>query len=97
MRPDYGPGWMHLECDRCTASWVGHDGDPCGWCDRQQALLIEMQRELLLNPDLPDRDDERRSRAEIAWAERLGRAVSVGVVTRGEAEKALHREVARAS
>ena len=32
LRLDYGPGWLQVACDRCGATWVGHEGDECGWC-----------------------------------------------------------------
>lgn len=97
LRPDYGPGWADVRCDRCSATWVGKIGDSCGWCERSLALLLDMQREVLLHPDLPDPDDTRRKEAEGAWAERLGRAVAAGLLEKPIAENALLRELAKSA
>lgn len=93
LRPEYGPGWADVRCDRCSATWVGRIGDPCGWCDRSLALLLDMQREVLLHPELPDPDDQRRNAAEVAWAERLGRAVKVGLIPLATAQQVLNRTI----
>jgi hypothetical protein len=47
-------GWpahfFTLECDVCSASWIGPDGEPCGWCAKRGARQRDEQRQLLLFP-----------------------------------------------
>lgn len=95
IRHDYGPDWADLRCDRCGAGWVGRINEPCDWCARSYELLLEVQRSVLLNPDLPHPEAAERRRAETAWAERLGRAVKAGLLDRKTARVALERELAK--
>lgn len=97
MRLDYGPGWADLRCDRCGATWLGKIAEACAWCDASLALLVEIQRDVVLHPDLPDPDAADRDIAVKAWAERLGRAVAAGIVARDVAERALDKELAKSS
>lgn len=91
LRADYGPGWADLRCDRCSATWVGKIGDPCTWCDRQYEIILEIQREILLHPDLPDPESPERLAKENEWAERLGRAVACGLIQEDVALRRLKR------
>ena len=70
---------------------------PCPWCERSRRLLVEWQRELLLRPELPDPADRRWNGAMRAWAGRLARGVTAGVVGEQDADRAWRREVRRAS
>ncbi len=38
-------GWTPLACDECGATWHGHIGEPCGWCeDRLDAQAADQAR-----------------------------------------------------
>ena len=50
-------------------------------------------RELLLDFELPDADDERFARVSEAWAERLHRGIAAGIVTEPEARRCWRRKV----
>jgi hypothetical protein len=91
-RPEFGVDAFELRCVDCGATWVGPIGEECAYCDRALAQMVTWQRELLLTPELPDDEGSR-----VAWAERLGRAVTTGLVTEAEARQAIAREERRAS
>lgn len=93
LRPDWGDGWADLRCDVCGATWTGEIGEVCGYCLRWIELANEVQRRVLLHPDLPD--DARRKRAQIAWVDRLAEAVRADIVTEREALTAIRREEGR--
>lgn len=96
-RPDWGVGFFDLECDECSATWVGRAGDACGWCDRRHEVMVAEQVEMLHRPDLPDVGDPFRPSAVTAWSERLARAVHAGLIDEPTAQSAYEREVRRAA
>jgi hypothetical protein len=49
-RPDHGTGYLERVCADCGASWVGHEDEPCYWCERATARLLEDERSYLLHP-----------------------------------------------
>jgi len=93
LRPDYGPGWADLRCVTCGATWTGHIGEDCGWCDRRLELTRQYQAELLRDFELPDIDDIRRPAALEAWAQRLTVAVEAGTITADQARMWAERKV----
>lgn len=95
LRAEYGGTWAECECSACGATAVTPIGEPCGWCVRWLELAHEVQRRVLLRPDLPDVDDPRRQAALRAWALRLAEAVKAEIVTKHEARAALDREEPR--
>ena len=92
LRPDWGDNWADLACTVCNATWTGPIGEPCAYCEWAIVNMQRWQAELLLEPDLPDRDDQRWANAVDAWADRLARAVDAGLVTAREARHAYERE-----
>ena len=88
----HGPGHAWLTCIACGAEWVERPWTDCLWCDRSEKSRCDRQRLLLLHPELPDRDDDRRGLAIKAWAERLAVAVDAGQVTEHEGRGALGRQ-----
>lgn len=95
LRADWGNGFADLRCDTCAATWVGQPGEACGWCTRWLALANEVQRKVLLWPDLPADDEDRHKQSMLAWVDRLADAVKADVVTEREALVALRREEGR--
>jgi hypothetical protein len=95
LRPDWGEHYADLQCSVCEAGWVGPIGEPCTWCQDALEHMQQWQAEILLHPDLPDPSDARYEAAAIAWAERVGRGVTAGLVTPQQAIRALEREARR--
>lgn len=89
LEENWGEQWSVLRCDQCGASWGGRDGDACTWCYARAELLIVEQRRLVLRRPGIDPNDARAEAANIAWAERLGRAVKSGLLDRRTALAAL--------
>ncbi len=97
LRPDYGEHYAELECIACAATWIGLPADPCPWCARRRANRDRWQAELVLTtPDVEPTDITRDARLQ-AWAERMARAVTAGLIDEREARAAWHREVIRAA
>lgn len=96
LRPDWGQGWAELQCSVCEATWVGPIGEPCTWCVDALDNMRRWQAEMLLDPDLPDPDDERYQAALEAWAERLGRGVVAGLITQDQATASIKRAIRKA-
>ena len=94
-RPDYGPTWADLRCTSCHATWVGHPGEPCPWCQRRLRQLRTEQARLTLQPPDIDPDDTRYEDAMKAWGGRLRRAVKAGIIPRHRATAAWRRKVQR--
>ncbi len=93
-RPDYGPEYVELECSACCgATWTGALFETCPWCERRLELQQEHQAELLLAPELPDRDDARYDGAVRAWGGRLAIGVDAGLIIEQQALCAWRREV----
>lgn len=82
-------GFADLACVLCAATWRGAVFDVCGWCAKALADLREWQAELTLTPPDVETDDCSYEGVMAAWGERLARAVLAGVVTRGQAERAI--------
>lgn len=97
MRPDWGPTFADLCCTVCQATWTGPVGEQCGFCIRTRELLVDAHRRAMLRPDRWSDDPARAHRQQLDWAERLGRGVRAGLITRQEAESAMNREVRRVS
>jgi hypothetical protein len=91
-----GSEWI-VQCRHCTATWHGHPGDICAYCERTLAMQIDQQADLALRPPDVQRDDPNWGPRMTAWAERLARAVKAGVVGAHRARAALEREVTRAA
>lgn len=89
-------GYADCVCARCLASAVTLPLSSCWWCVTNAERARQHQRELLLRPELPDADDERRPVALEGWAGRLARGVSAGLLTEHDARRALAREVGHA-
>jgi hypothetical protein len=95
LRPDYGPDWAELICDKCDATWVAIIGSNCLWCQRALENMCRWQAELTLRlPDI-DPDDQRYDNAMTAWAQRLARAVNAQLITEAKARLALARAKSR--
>jgi hypothetical protein len=91
LRPDWGPGWADLQCDRCDATWTGPLGEDCAWCANALERMVTWQAELtLIAPDI-DPADERYDGAMEAWAERLAVAVDAEIITEAQADQAWQR------
>lgn len=95
MRPDWGPRFADLECSVCEATWVGPIGEPCSWCRDALEHMQQWQAEILLDPELPDVDDQRYEAAVTAWAERLGRGVKAELISESQMVAAIQREAGR--
>lgn len=93
LRPDFGVLWADLRCCVCDATWVGPIGEDCHYCIRFLELQLDVQRTVLLHPDLPN--DERRPAALRVWALRLADAVKLEIVSEIEARVAIVREEGR--
>jgi hypothetical protein len=91
LRPDYGDQWADLTCTTCDAEWTGPIGEPCAWCLHRAVRLVELQRRLLVHPELPEPGHRGHSAAVDAWHERLARAVQAGVITIDDADTAAGR------
>lgn len=85
-------GDVLVACDQCGATWRGPIGEHCSYCVTALMAMQDAQRSVLLRPDLPDPDDERRPAAMRGWVERLARAVTAGLLERHQAEAAIRRE-----
>jgi hypothetical protein len=94
LRPDYGPDWAELACDQCSATWVGRIGDPCDWCEKALERMRQWAGEDALRPPEVDPDDIRYDARMAAWAGRLRRAVSVGLILEADAVAALRKAAA---
>ena len=97
LHPEYGPHDAELACDQCAAEWVGIPGDPCWWCWRRYQTLLDEQAALVLTPPDVDPDDRTYPDAVKAWAERLTRAVTAGVIDVKEAGRAYRKAMRRDS
>jgi hypothetical protein len=95
LRPDWGPGWADLQCDRCDAQWTGRIGEPCWWCERTLELMRAEQVERSLRAPEIAVDDERYERAMIAWGKRLRELVAADVITETQARTAWERQAKR--
>jgi len=93
LRPEFGPQCADLRCDQCDAGWVGNPGDPCWWCWRRYQAIVEGTAELVLKPPDVDPDDRTYSDAVKAWAERLTRTVTAGIINVEEAGRAYRKAV----
>jgi len=96
-RSEYGRRAFDLRCSLCGAGWVGAAFEPCWWCERALARLQADQRERLLWPELPDREDRHRPAALRSWAGRLARGVRAELITEAEARAAFDRHKRRCS
>lgn len=94
-RPDYGPGWHDLRCNCCGATWVGHAGDQCEWCERTRENVRRRQAELVLEPPDIDPDDATYVTRMTSWAQRMARAVEAEHITRKAADIAWRRATQR--
>ena len=92
-RPDHGPDQYDVICPVCDATWTGALGDPCAWCARREAQIVEEQRQILLSGPGEIAGDVEL--AFEAWRQRLLRGNEAGLLTRDEVRAAWRREVAR--
>jgi hypothetical protein len=92
-RPEHGPGMADCRCVSCGATMVAHVGDPCAYCAVAVEKMTGWQRQMVLDPELPDVADVRYDGACRGWAERLAVAVAAGIVTEHEARVAWRRAV----
>jgi hypothetical protein len=91
LRPDWGPGWADLQCDRCDATWTGPLGEDCAWCANALERMVAWQAELtLIAPDI-DPADERYDGAMVAWGKRLRVAVEAGIISDHQSRSAWER------
>ena len=90
-RTDWPEGYYDLACDTCQASWVGPEGDPCEWCQTSLDHMRLWQAELTLTPPDTDPDDITRPDALKAWQNRLTVAITAGIITNQQAERAWDR------
>lgn len=91
-RPDWGFSYADLTCNLCGAAWTGPVYERCSWCEDALDKMRAWQAEMLLDPDLPDRDDVRYPGAAVAWMERLERGVQAGLITDTQALAVCRRE-----
>lgn len=91
LRPDHGPGYAECQCSLCGATAVAIISESCAWCERSLDRQIGWQRDILLNPQLPDQHDETWSGSMRGWAERLANAVKAEIITADEARRAWKR------
>jgi hypothetical protein len=94
-RPDWGFSYAELKCNMCGATWVGPLHERCSWCEDALDHMRAWQAEILLRPELPDRDDQRYDDAIQAWCGRLGRGIQAELITEQQAALAVQREARR--
>lgn len=95
IRARFPASYVMMRCTSasCNSTWYGPRNEPCSACATALEGMQRHQAELVLQPELPDRDNARYDAALRAWGERLARGVEAELITEQQALSAWRREV----
>ena len=95
IRARFPASYVMMRCTSasCNSTWYGPRNERCSACATALEGMQRHQAELVLQPELPDRDDVRHDGEVKAWGERLARAVEVELISEHEAMTAWRKVV----